>query len=392
MKKVFSIKDLKISYSTLLLLLMSLFFITKMFRAFSGSSTQGGIWVLIQLFLMFVGFVLILKKIKSVYKNPAIVALILYVAFAMLNSLFTIEFTILPIYSYTMIPYALCVLMIFFVDGTYRNIENNVILSVTFYLISAIFVFFMLRSGSYSTQTGSVSDAYYVLGLLPLVLVCSKKWSIIPILCAGIVIIISGKRAGLIAFVLMVVSFFLVEVLVSKQYKSLAVSFVSLVIIAAIGYIAFMAINQNFNVRLLTRFLRISEDGGSGRSERWNAIVTAVNDSSLFNIVFGHGVEAVTRDFGGYSHNDFLELLYNYGIVAVGFYISFYVVLIFDFFKMLKHKYKYTAQFFMSIVFSLMVALTSFYVIIPAYITAGMICTGYFLSDFQKQQQNTIQG
>lgn len=388
MKKVFSIKGFKISYSTLLLLLMSLFFITKMLRAFSGSSTQGGIWVGIQLFLILFGLALVIKKIKTIIKTPEIVALLLYVVFSMMNSLFTIEFTVTQIYSYIMIPYALCVLMIFYVDGTHRDIENNLILTVTFYIISAIFVFFMLRSGSYSTQTGSVSDAYYVLGLLPLVLVCNKKWSIIPILCAGIVIIISGKRAGLIAFILMVVAYFIIEVLVSKQYKSLAVSFFSIVIIAAVGYIVFMVINQNFNAMLLTRFLRISEDGGSGRSERWNAIITAFNDSSVFNIIFGHGVEAVTRDFGGYSHNDFLELTYNYGIIPAVCYISFYIALIIYFFKMLKRKYRYSAQFLMSVIFSLVLAITSFYVILPAYITTGMICTGYFLSDFQKEQQN----
>lgn len=387
MKYKFSIKSLKISYSNLLLLVLGFFFITKMLRAFSGSTTQGGVWVIIQLLLMAIGFILVLKKVKTVFSNAAIIFMFLYALLSLLNSLFSVDSAVLSIYSYIMIPYALSILVIFYVNGSKINVENNIILTVTFYIISTIFIFFMLRSGNYSTEIGSVSDSYYVIGLLPVVLVYSRKCPLLPIFVTGFVIIISGKRAGLLAFAFMIIAYYLVEVLRTRKYKSLGISFVSLIAVIVLIYILFIIINQYFNSSLLSRFLRIWEDGGSGRNERWRDILTGFHDSSILKMIFGHGVESVVRDFGGYAHNDFLELLYNYGIFPVLCYIFFYIALIFEFFKMLKKRYEYSAQFLMTIIFSLMMAMFSFYVFVPTYITAGMICKGLIMADFNKKSK-----
>lgn len=393
MANKFSLKTLKVSYSNMLLILVSIFYITKIYRAFSGSTNVGGIWVFIQIFFVALGLLLMIKKYKTAFKNGAVATLSLYTAISMINSLFSIDLTVKSLFSYVMIPYAVCVLMIFLTDGEHRDIEDNKLLVATFYIISAFYLFSMLNSGSYSTAIGAVSDAYYIIGLLPIMLVLNKRRPYIPIFFAGFVIIISGKRAGMIAFALMVISYYVIEAIRTKRHKDFAISFFSLLFIILIVYVAFVVINQNFNSKLLMRLLKLQQDGGSGRSDRWIYILKQFENSSLFNTIFGHGDAAVSKllpeyaGHTGHAHNDFIELLYNYGIFSVICYIFFYIYLIIEFINMIRKKYEYAAHFLMAIICSLNIALFSYYVIDPTYITSGMICFGYLISDFKKKEK-----
>ena len=64
--------------------------------------------------------------------------------------------------------------------------------------------------------------------------------------------------------------------------------------------------------------------GGNGRfsiySKVWNLLIY---ESSVFSILFGHGVDAISRTIGIGGHNDFLEILYCYGIIGLFLFIVF---------------------------------------------------------------------
>lgn len=366
-----------------LLSLLSCFFIMKMLRSFSGSDVAGGLWNYIQLFMVAAGIICFLLKINTLLRSKPVRSLTAFSYIAALVSIVYISFDRNSIFAFLTILYASGVLSLIYCDGLNRPIEKNQYIIVTFYLISAIYIFSMLSGRQYSTSTGAVADVYYILGLFPLILIYQKKFPIISILVCTTAILLSGKRAGLIAFVVMIFCYYLFN---GIQKRRLGSFIKNLLLFALWGFIflfLFEKVIASFNSNMLERLLRLSADGGSGRADRWQFVITKLGDSNFFQILFGHGRNALSSEFFR-AHNDFLEVLYDYGLFALLAYLFFYIHLIREFVQMVRTKYTYAPIMLMSIICSLFLAMFSYYIVEPTYITSGMICYGYLLSDFEK--------
>ena len=69
--------------------------------------------------------------------------------------------------------------------------------------------------------------------------------------------------------------------------------------------------------------------GGNGRAEIMSKVLYLLNyESNTSSIIFGHGVNAISRTIGIGGHNDFLEVLYCYGIIGLVLFITFLIYLI----------------------------------------------------------------
>lgn len=386
MKYHFRIGKITITMQDILMLVFLVFFMLKMLRAFSGSSVQGGIWNYIQLGFVFLGSVFFVTTIPRYLHSGVVISLFLYTLIAMVNSLFYVTFTQPWLFDYLTIPYMFCIMMIAFADGRYYDIEENKMLLISFFILAGIFIYSMLSKGIYSTRTGAVADVYYILCLLPLMLVYFKKFKLIPMAITGVAILISGKRTGIVIFVLMVIAYYVTLSIQSRSVRTYAVSLLALAVVIAAFVITFRVINSGFNGNLLDRLTRMIEDqDSSGRYERWEQVLKGFNDSSLIQWLIGHGNGAVSKDFGGNAHNDFLEILYDYGIFALTAFISFVVFIVVELIKMLKDRYVYAPQFLMAVICSFGLSNFSFYVIMPTYITAGMLAMGFLMIDYQKR-------
>lgn len=369
--------------------LLAVFLILKMIRAFSGSSIQGGFWNYIQLFFIFLGSYVFLKHIYTFTHDRLCLPLMMYTFLAQINSLRSISFSRDVIFSFLMIAYPLCLLLILMKISSERRMVKSKIIVFTYYVIAVIYALQMMRSGTYSTAVGSISDAYYVLGLLPFVLVSSERKQIIPIIVSCIIVFISGKRAGLIAYILMILVYFLSRGLLEKNIKKTIGTIFSLLFISIISIFIFQSIVQNFNAGYLNKLEKmIYASDSAGRLERWNWIINTFKSAGVDKWLFGFGRGAVSHMYGGNAHNDFLEILFNYGLLPCLSYILFYVECIAILVKMKKSNYKYMPQFAMTITYSLVISMFSFYVITPTYITCGMICIGIIYAQFKVQKQD----
>ena len=137
----------------------------------------------------------------------------------MINSLIFIKFNTEDIFDFLMLAYPFCVFIIAYYISVYTCIEKNYILKLSFYIISSIFIFSMIKGGIYSTTIGAVADVYYVLGLYPLALICSKH-KYVPSLICGMAVLLSGKRLGIVLFVLMVGAYYLFIAIQQKNLKN----------------------------------------------------------------------------------------------------------------------------------------------------------------------------
>ena len=389
-KTVFEIKGKKIAY--MFIILVCIFFVLKVRRGFTASSNVGGIWNLIQIFFVISGFFILLANNYKKFKFPIpICYFALYSFFAIVNTAFMIRIiSIDMIFSYFMIPYGCMTLIVFFYVGTRLALKDTtILLKVTFYVIAGIVVYKMLLFLASYTSKGAVADSYYVLGLLPLLLIyTNNKVRILPITVTFIAVLLTGKRAGLLALIASLLFYHLVIIAQARNLKSITKSIIFSVISLVVLYLIVTYVIEKFNLNIIYRLQRLSVDGGSGRSIRWSYIWNEILTARLNKIIFGHGIRSVYKNFGGHAHNDFLQVLYEYGILAFAFYVAFYISLVLISFRMYKENYQYTAMFVMSIIISLFLASFSFFVIDSTYITCSSLTWGLILSDWLKLKNN----
>lgn len=387
-----SMKIRHFSLKNIYIYLFAVFVLMKIWRGFSESTEEGGIWNFIQIFYVVIGPFLFLKCSKIINKEPAVLILVFYSLVAFIISIISIEtLTIFSVFNLVKVPFSGMVIILFY---TYNMRSKNMqsfdnLLKAVFYISSVILCYqlgyYMLTGGIRSSEVGAVADVYYILGMLPYILtITDKKRWLVPIIVTTVSVLLSQKRAAFIGLVGLIVILYFIGSLRGKNIQSAIIKNVVLVLLIIAGYYLMIYMDSNSNLRLFARLEGLEEDGGSGRDVRWQYILLELSErSSFMQLLFGHGFDKV-RQLIGYAHNDFLEVLYNYGIIALLLYCAYYVVQIFNAVKMAKEKYPYYAEFMGSLFVSLCIAMFSFYVIDATYILCGCFTQGVLLADWRK--------
>lgn len=378
-------KNYLISYITL-----CAFLLLKLIRGLSGVESQsGGLWNYIQLFFCFQGFYFLFVKGVVIPKSIRIFLKFLFLCwFVSIFHIGTFIDSFPLLFKYAIFPYPGLICVVFFYYGCQNDIEKySLILQITYYVLCALFV---LTLRNYRlTELGenvAISDVYYPLALLPFVMAITKdKWKFVPLIVAFLAVLFSGKRTAF----LIVVTVLLVVYMMRPGFKGKKVlgNVVFVCLLLFLGSSILTAFISQFDLDILSRLENISEDGGSGRDERWAYLLSRIESSSILELLVGHGFESVSIALkGGRAHNDFIEVFYNYGIVSFVFYVAFYVKLIKESIVMYKFRYRYSAEFLATIICALFLALFSFFIIEPTYITSSMFAISLFLADWYKHK------
>lgn len=235
---------------------------------------------------------------------------------------------------------------------------------------------------------------YYLLMFLPLTsMIQSNLLRRILYLLQGFVVLVSNKRTALIAFVCYCLcSEWMNNKNITgrkKAYKGMAY-----ILIVIILYIAFPVICQKLNITVFNELeaSHIAEDGGSNRLFIYGQLWLAQKSSDLLHWIIGSGYNSVllskicTDGVLGENvsaHNDFLEVLYDYGIVGLLGYVSFFVCIIGKAIKMVKDQYEYMVPFMASILMVLTISLTSHLVIYLNYYAVIFVFWALCLADYR---------
>ena len=98
-------------------------------------------------------------------------------------------------------------------------------------------------------------------------------------------------------------------------------------------------------------------------------------------MVFGHGMNTAGKIGGaGQAHNDFLEILYNYGILPFVSVVVFYLSLIVEGIRLVRRESPYAAAFAFSLIVGLFLAMFSYFTIYYTYVTCIMAFWGYAMA------------
>lgn len=265
-------------------------------------------------------------------------------------------------FKYIKIPYIIiaCIYILAFI-GTGISVQNMIYYLALFLPVTSFF---------------SPSIAKEVLYVLQLFLV-----------------VCSNKRTALIALV----AFFLTNQFLAQKTMTTRKKIFKIIlytIIIVVLYVGYPIILQKLNITVFDEIslANIRQDGGSNRVYIYGQLWIHQMQGGIKHWLIGDGYNSVLLSHictdglaGEYvsAHNDFLEVLYDYGIIGIILYIVFLIFMIQRGINMKKKNYKYANAFIGSIVMVIILSMTSHLIIYLNYYAAMFAFWGICLSDYQ---------
>lgn len=184
--------------------------------------------------------------------------------------------------------------------------------------------------------------------------------TLVIVLFAGMALLAASKKA----VAALIIGIILYIILLSHKenfIKKLGMLILSCLIIGGlIWLICNMEIFSTIKLRLLEMFQTFSGEAVS-RTDETRIIMMKEGIVEFWkNPLWGNGTAHSYRIFGTYSHNNFVELLMNYGIVGFMLYYIPYVFLVFKMCKEIGNRDKVTAYFFV-------------YVFVQLFLSIGLV-------------------
>ncbi|MGN0811932.1 MAG: O-antigen ligase family protein [Candidatus Coproplasma sp.] len=193
---------------------------------------------------------------------------------------------------------------------------------------------------------GVIFPLYVLIFFIPYYFTLYGKNNII-LFVSLIFIVLTTKRAGLVAMFGAVIAYYFCNAIMVNKLKNRAGKLLKFIVAMFFLFLGFLIIVNVFDLDIIERFLNISDDGGSGRDLIWELVIDDFNQSSLNEKIFGHGYHTVMQVTGSsiidrevLAHNDYLEILYDYGIIGLVLCASWLVSILIKYFVSLKKKEK----------------------------------------------------
>lgn len=234
------------------------------------------------------------------------------------------------------------------------------------------------------------TSAYYLLYFSPILFCFKKGWlRSLGFIIISIIILSAAKRGGFIALSLAVcVYFYINRVLIARQGNKSVRSIIAILIIFILGYFVMTKLAESDSL-IFRRLLVAQETGGNGRIDIFSQVLNMIFNSRFFYFLFGHGFNMVEVDssFHLSAHNDFLEMMYDYGIFLFIAYVVLHIMLIRQILIMCKQKSRYAAPMAYSYAIFFVNSNVSHIMIYPIYLVIYSIVWGTILSLHKREQE-----
>lgn len=195
---------------------------------------------------------------------------------------------------------------------------------------------------------GVIFPVYILIAMASFLLI--EKDSVLKtslIFYVGIIILCTTKRTGLLCIILGIFIYYLLDILFkNKPIKG----FIKIVLLISGSIFIGICIINYFNLDILERFSQLQSDGGSGRDNIWQQVYLAFQFSSNKFRIWGHGFNAVSFNLNIQgrailAHNDYLEYLYDYGIIGICLVACLLISILKRFFLCIKKRSNLTPVF-----------------------------------------------
>ena len=262
--------------------------------------------------------------------------------------------------TYTIMSVWIFIYLFFYTLCLRYEIDKYINKFVVFFTIFSAILFirnYILNIGIGHTDWHYI-ESYYVITLIPAFLLLQNKYKYSLLILTMICAIISAKRTGLITSVIVIIIYFiLIGKNIGKKIKSILLG-ATILVTLYFTMATFMGEQLDF---IIERIANIEEDDGSGRGDMYTNLfdeITKNDDTATY--LFGNGYDEVinSKINSGYSaHNEFLEVLYDYGLVGFSIFTAIFIAIYNMSKKTKEHKHKVSVQ--LSLLIFIMFSLTS---------------------------------
>lgn len=190
--------------------------------------------------------------------------------------------------------------------------------------ITSILVFFYNQSFIIEKYGSSIvvnNSGYTILSLLALSFILGKNLRIIYLISAVLISCLSAKRGAALQGILFSVLVFFLSMR-GESYKQ-KLSWIMLACIASV--IVLLYFSDSFDP-ILNRLQRDSTNS-STRQDIIKSIFISFFNGNPFFMIFGYGSLSSVIFSGNYAHNDFVEVMCDYGFFGLSLLLSFYYFL-----------------------------------------------------------------
>lgn len=218
--------------------------------------------------------------------------------------------------------------VLFMVSFYFVSENDNRIKTLRFlFLIVFLYSAFLFVRRRYISATSQTNVIYFSVFLLPWLLWTDrKKMQIVLLVVMTILALLSMKRSIMIGLALTWMFWVFRTMGSASLFRKLFV----LLLAAAVLMVLFQLVNNYTGGYLYERITREETDEGSNRLAIYGVVWEMIRQSDAYSLLIGHGHSAVYRDsiLRISAHNDFLECIYDYGLIIFTLYVSLWVFVI----------------------------------------------------------------
>jgi hypothetical protein len=242
-------------------------------------------------------------------------------------------------------------LFFFFSDVAYRDACDKELtrfvhwyLPILFIGNLVVYIFgWLSTNGMMGFATVSLNHYFYVGLLLPFLFLIKNKGLKYTLFTLGFVAsLISYKRSSIIfAFALFILLIYTDFVKTASHRKGAMSGIIGVLLLGGVMLFSYNKIDALTNGYISRRFEQTAEDGGSGREERYENTIERYMALPFPNKIIGIGFDGVRNKFntndsdienGASAHNDFLEMLCDFGVIG----LLLYLVVVINLLRMIK--------------------------------------------------------
>lgn len=250
-------------------------------------------------------------------------------------------------------------------------------------LLIAVFLYYYYSKGFLENQKSS-DMVFCLIVYIPLLFLFDGKkiLKIVAIALFSVICFLSLKRSIVLGLTLFMIVLFLLE-----GNKKIITKWYFWLIVIAVIYVGSYLIDTVGNL-LDARFHE--ESGGSGRDLIYANIFHRFSNSEFFQLLFGHGFMSVIKINGALAHNDFLQLLYDGGLIAIVFYLSMWVYLLSFVIKNWRiHRQigSYYSVYVSTIVLLLLLSMLNCFIYSYILISPMMLAIGFLIGEIRNKKR-----
>jgi hypothetical protein len=243
-----------------------------------------------------------------------------------------------------------------------------------------------------------LNQSYYLLCMLPWLLL-SKVYFQQSIFFAGMasvvfLIMLALKRTAVLGLVAATCLHQTLEAKVRGTKNFLNWTLGTFVLLGILIFF-FARVDAQTSRDLTARLSMMRQDEGSGRLPIYEYVVYAQINSSLLGWIAGHGHNAVQLNdvsprfakVGFSAHNDWLEVLYDYGLPGLLLFLLINIQLARTAYQLIRARSIFAPAFAASLAIFIVMCMTSHLVLYPTYYSYLMLLWGSVIGEWQRKNK-----